>query len=104
MPKLFKDHVMLSWANLHMDEKDTVEDYNHKRDAYPLVAPFKKISKKNQIIKYRAGLKPKIQAVVNTPQQNPKDSGKEQRETIPIVSNNFVGKEIKSTLSHTWFL
>ena len=52
MPKQFKDHVMLSWDSLHMDEKDTIEDYNTKFwDAYLLVAPFKKIFKKNQIRK-----------------------------------------------------
>ena len=69
MPKQFKDHVMLSWDSLHMDEKDTVEEYNQKFwDAYLLVAPFKKISKKNQIRIYRASLKPKIEVVVNTQQ------------------------------------
>ena len=43
-----------------MDEKDIIEEYNQKFwDAYLPVAPFKKISKKNQIRKYRAGLKPR---------------------------------------------
>ena len=66
LPKPFKKHVIRAWDSLHMDENETIDEYNHKFwDYYLQVLPFRKVSQKVQIEKYSAGLIPKIQTQVN---------------------------------------
>ena len=67
LPKEFKSHVMNAWDNLHMEAQESVDDYSQRfSDYYLQVLPFKKISRKTQMEKYKAGLTPKIQTQVNT--------------------------------------
>ena len=65
--KQFKSHVMNAWDSLHMEVGESVDDYNQKFwDYYLQVLPFRKISRKTQMEKYKAGLTPKIHTQVNT--------------------------------------
>ena len=58
---------MNAWDSLHMEAGELVDDYNQRFwDYYLQVLPFRKISWKTQMEKYKAGLTPKIQTQVNT--------------------------------------
>ena len=66
LPKPFRDQVVTSWDNLHMEEGESIDDYNQEFwDYYLQVLPFCRVSKKMQLEKYRAGLNMKIQTQVN---------------------------------------
>ena len=57
--------MMNAWDSLHMEAGESMDDYNQKFwDYYLQVLPFRKISRKTQIKKYKAGLTPKIQTQV----------------------------------------
>ena len=67
LPKPFRDQVIRSWDSLHMEEGESMDEYNQKFwDYYLQVLPFRRVSKKMQLEKYRAGLNMKIQTQLNT--------------------------------------
>ena len=48
---------MNAWNSLHMEARESMDDYNQKFwDYYLQVLPFRKISRKTQMEKYKAGL------------------------------------------------
>ena len=63
--------MMNAWDSLHMEAGESVDDYNQKFwDYYLQVLPFRKISRKTQMEKYKASLTPKIQTQENTQRIN----------------------------------
>ena len=61
LPKPFKNHVIQAWDSLHMDEHETIDEYNQRFWDYCLqVLPFRKVSQQVQEEKYTTGLIPKL--------------------------------------------